>query len=116
MWATTFSTFSSTVVGLLSALKLLCLICAICYSNTETSRISFSETVLNHTVVIPFLNHVINNLSTRFSTHAKQVVSIQSLLPMKITLAFTMQNIEQAAAFYFSDLPNLAIVDEEFHV
>ena len=74
------------------------------------------ELYFKQTVVIPFLDHLINYLSSRFDKHAKQVASLQGLLPTKIPPASSVQDIEQAIAFYSNDSPNTAIVDEEFHV
>ena len=68
------------------------------------------------TIVIPLLDHLINDLSSRFHAHAKQVATLQALLPAKITPASSVDDIEQAVSFYASDLPNAGIVDEEFHV
>lgn len=82
-------------------------------SNAESDSV---EEYFKRSVVIPFLDHLISDLSSRFDKHAKQVASLQGLLPTKITSASSMQDIEQAVAFYSSDLPNAAIVDEEFHV
>ena len=78
-----------------------------------------SDSVQQHfkrTVTIPFLDHLISDLSSRFDKHAKQVASLQGLLPTKITPASSVRDIEQSAAFYSNDLPNPAILDEEFHL
>ena len=44
------------------------------------------------------------------------MASLQGLLPVNITPASSMKDIEEAIAFYARDLPNDSMVDEEFHV
>ena len=54
------------------------------------------------TIVIPLLDHLINDLSSRFHAHAKQVATLQALLPAKITPASSVDDIEQA--FFFTQV------------
>ena len=68
------------------------------------------------TIAIPFLDHLITELSSRFEAHAKQAASLQSLLPAMIKPCSSMTDIEQAISFYADDLSNIDIVYEEFHV
>ena len=68
------------------------------------------------TVVISFLDHLITELSSRFEAHVKQAASLQSLLPAMIKPCSSITYIEQAISFYADHLPNVDIVDEEFHV
>ena len=68
------------------------------------------------TVTIPFLDHLISDISSRFDAHAKQAALIQALLPAKLTQDSSVGEIEQAVAFYTDDLPNAALLDEEFHL
>ena len=68
------------------------------------------------TVSIPFLDHLINDISSRFDAHAKQAALLQALLPARLTPDSSMHGIEQAVAFYTEDLPNAAVVDEDFHI
>lgn len=82
-------------------------------SNPETESV---EQHFKCTVIVPFLDHLISDLSSRFNKHAKQVASLQGLLPIKLTPASSVRDIEQAVAFYYSDLPNASILDEEFHL
>ena len=44
------------------------------------------------------------------------MASLQGLLPIKLTPASSVCDIEQAGAFYSSDLPNASILDEELHL
>ena len=37
-------------------------------------------------IIIPFLDHLISDISTRFTAHGKTAASIQELLPNSITL------------------------------
>ena len=68
------------------------------------------------TIAIPFLDHLISELSSRFDTHMKQVSALQSLLPVKINPTSSAECIAAAIDFYFDDLPNPSVVDEEFEV
>ena len=88
------------------------------HSSTAAS-LTQSDSVEQHfqlTVIIPFLDQFINDLSSRFDKHAKQVALLQGLLPIRITPASSICDIEQSVAFCYNDLPNAAILDEEFHV
>ena len=66
-------------------------------------------------VVIPFLDHLISELSIRFDNHTKQATLLQHLLPSIITETSNPNDIEQAINLYRDDLPNPSIVDEELH-
>jgi len=65
------------------------------------------------TVVIPFLDHLISDISSRFAAHAKQAATIEQLLPTNITTNTTCMCIQEAVDFYKDDLPNTSILDEE---
>ena len=53
-------------------------------SNPENS--SVSNHMKKKGVAIPFLDHLISDISSRFSTHSKQAASLQGLLPVNITV------------------------------
>ena len=57
-------------------------------------------------VVIPFLDHLINELSTSMLN--------RWLLPYRLTQNSCIQDIDRALAFYSDDLSNENLVDEEF--
>ena len=78
-------------------------------ANTEFSSV---EDYFKKTVTIPFLDHIITNLSSRFDMHVKQAALIQKLIPSKVTENFTISDISNAIHFYKDDLPNPGIVDE----
>ena len=67
-------------------------------------------------VTIPFLDHLLSDLASRFAAHVKQSASIQRLLPISIKSDSSVNDIEQAVAFYREDLPNADLVGEEFHL
>ena len=77
---------------------------------------SSAQEYYKRTIAIPFLDHLITELSSRFEAHAKQAASLQSLFPAMIKPCSSMTDIEQAISFYADDLPNVDIVDEEFHI
>ena len=68
------------------------------------------------TVTIPFLDHLLSDLTNRFATHVKQSASIEKLLPVNINPESTVDGFEQAVAFYADDLPNSDLVDKEFYL
>ena len=74
------------------------------------------EDYFKYTVTIPFLDHLISDLSSRFDVHTKRAASLQGLLPTRITPDSSVQDIQEAATFYAGDLPNASILDEEFHI
>lgn len=55
-------------------------------------------------VVIPFLDHLITELTSRFDAHAKKASMIQGLLPVRITSESSVLDIEEAIEFYKDDL------------
>ena len=74
------------------------------------------EDYFKYTVAIPFLDHLISDLSSRFDLHTKRAASLQGLLPTRITPDSSVQDIQEAATFYAGDLPNASILDEGFHI
>ena len=74
-----------------------------------------TEECFEVSVVIPFLDHLISELSIRFDDHTEQATLLQHLLPSEIMETSNPNDIEQAVNFYRDDLPNPSIIDEEFH-
>ena len=72
------------------------------------------EEYFRHSVTIPFLDHLISELSFRFDEHTKKAALVQHLLPVQISSTSSVQDIDQAVAFYGDDLPNKSIIDEEY--
>ena len=72
------------------------------------------EEYFRHSVTIPFLDHLISELSFRFDEHTKKAALVQHLLPVRICSTSSVQDIDQAVAFYGNDLPNKSIIDEEY--
>ena len=66
-------------------------------------------------MTIPFLDHIISNLSYRFDAHMKQAATIQKLIPIYITEELMFNNIIEATNFYKDDLTNPDVIDEELH-
>ena len=73
------------------------------HSNPEYSSV---EEYYKYVVVIPFLNHLITELTSRFDAHAKKASMIQGLLPMRLSSQSSTVDIEEAIQFYKDDLPN----------
>ena len=82
-------------------------------SNPEYSSV---EEYYKRVVVIPFLDHLISELTSRFDAHAKKASMIQGLLPMRLSSQSSTVDIEEAVQFYKDDLPNADIIDEEFYI
>ena len=73
------------------------------------------EDYFKKTVTIPFLDHLISDItSSRFTSHIKHAASLQNLVPSKISADINIESIKEAVDFYCSDLSNPALVDEEF--
>ncbi len=81
-------------------------------SNPDSTSV---EEYFKITVAIPFLDHLISDVTSRFTKHSKQAATLQGLLPIHITNNSSFCDIESAASFYSDDLPNASILDEEFH-
>ncbi len=79
-------------------------------SNPESSSVADH---MKKKVAIPFLDHLISDISSRFSTHSKQAASLQGLLPVNIRVNTTIVDLNEAIVFYSDDLPNPNILDEE---
>ena len=81
-------------------------------SNPNTTSV---EEYFKLSVAIPFLDHLISDIGSRFSEHSKRVATLQGLLPINITSSTTFSDIEPAIALYSDDLHNPLILDEELH-
>ena len=83
------------------------------HSNPEYTSV---PDFLKKTVATPFLDHLVSNVSSRFTSHFKQVAGLQGLLPINITddTCITCSIIKEAIHFYADGLPNASIIDEEF--
>ncbi len=71
------------------------------------------EDYFKKTIAIPFLDHLIADLSSRFTSHNKQVASLQILLPSSINSTSSFSELDEVISFYSDDLPNSNIIDEE---
>ena len=72
------------------------------------------EDYFKKTVTIPFLDHLISDVTSRFTSHSKHAASLQNLVPSNISADTSIDSIQQAVDFHSSDLPNPALLDEEF--
>ena len=77
------------------------------------SHCSDSKEYFKVTILIPFLDHLISDLNSRFSKYVQKVVCLQAILPMFIRKNSSFEDIKEAVNFYGTDLPNPDIVDEE---
>ena len=80
-------------------------------SNPTTSS---AQDYFKFSVSIPFLDHLIQDLSYRFDAHSKQAASLQDLLTTKVTPTSSLMDIQHAVAFYENEVPNVHIMDEKF--
>ena len=80
-------------------------------SNQQTDSV---EEYFKVSIVIPFIDHLISELSCRFDAHTKQSASLQHLIPHRITQSTSYADIDEAVQYYKDDLPNSCVVDEEF--
>ena len=67
-------------------------------------------------IFIPFLDHLISELTSRFDVHANKASMIQGLLLVRLSPQSSAFDIEEAVEFYKDDLPNAEIIDEEFYI
>ena len=85
-----------------------------CQQHCSNPEYDSCEDYFKKTVTIPFLDHLINDISSRFTNHSKQSASLQDLLPVNITEGTSTSSMKDAIDFYSDDLPNSDIIDEEF--
>ena len=57
---------------------------------------------------------LVSDVSSRFTSHCKQVAGLQGLLPINKTDDTSISIIKEAIDFYADDLPNASIIDEQF--
>jgi len=79
-------------------------------SNPEHTSV---EDYFKKSIAIPFLDHLISDISSRFTSHSKQAASLQGLLPCNITSTSSFSEMNEVISFYSDDLPNSSILDEE---
>uniref|UniRef100_A0A1X7UA98 TTF-type domain-containing protein n=2 Tax=Amphimedon queenslandica TaxID=400682 RepID=A0A1X7UA98_AMPQE len=72
------------------------------------------EDYYKKTITIPFLDHMIADIGSRFSTHTKQAASLEKILPTKINDDSALSDLSEAIKLYSDDLPNHEILDEEY--
>ena len=84
-----------------------------CRKHCSNPEYDSCEDYFKKTVMIPFLDHLINDISSRFTNHSKQAASLQDL-PVNITEGTSTSSMKDAIDFYSDDLPNSDIIDEEF--
>lgn len=82
-------------------------------ANVQTDSV---EDYMKTTITIPFLDHLLNEISSRFDGVFKTASTIQSLVPTKLTSSSSADSITDAVTLYKDDLPNPLVVDEEFHI
>ena len=85
-----------------------------CQRHRSNPKFTSVEEYFKKTVVIPFLDHLISDISSRFSKHSLHVASLQNLVPVKMSnetdISIAMR---EAIEFYSTDLPNPSLLDEE---
>ena len=57
---------------------------------------SYAAEYLKQTITIPFLDHLITDLTSRFAKHVQKVAFLQGLLPRSISPASSVENIQEA--------------------
>ena len=72
------------------------------------------EDYYKKTVTIPFLDHLIADVTLTFNAHSKKAASLEKMLPSKISEKSSLTDLQEAIQFYSYDLPNSEILDEEF--
>ena len=65
-------------------------------------------------VLLPFMDHIIADIESRFTKYTQQVARLQGLLPTFLTQESSFAEIDEAVDFQKTDLPNPDIIDEEF--
>ena len=83
-----------------------------CQQHRSNPEYGSCEDYFKKTITIPFLDHLINDIS-RFTNHSKQAASLQDLLPVNITEGTSTSSMKDAIDFYSEDLPNSYIINEE---
>ena len=73
------------------------------------------EEYFKQAIAIPILDQIITDIFLRFNDHAKQAATLKGLLPRKLKNTSSVSDTKSATAFYAEDLPNVDVVDEEFH-
>ena len=84
-----------------------------CQQHCANPEFTSVEDFIKKTVAIPFLDHLISDVSSRFTAHSKMAASLQALLLVNITPATCCVNIQEAIDLYPDNLPNPNIPDEE---
>ena len=72
------------------------------------------EDYYKKTVTMPFLYHLIADITLRFNAHSKKAASLKKCLASKISDKSSLTDLQEAIQFYSYVLPNSEILDEEF--
>ena len=85
-----------------------------CQCHRSNPKFTSVEESFKKTIVIPFLDHLISDISSRFSEHSLHVASLQNLFPVKISNETDISTaMREAIEFYSTDLLNPSLLDEE---
>ncbi|XP_073251404.1 52 kDa repressor of the inhibitor of the protein kinase-like [Porites lutea] len=72
------------------------------------------EEYYRRNLFVPFLDHITQEMSSRFGNTQKTAVQLLGLVP-SITVSHTDANIDAVSEMYRSDLPNPQTLDVEYH-
>ena len=87
-----------------------------CQRHRSNPEFASVEEYFKKTIVIPFLDHLIIDISSRFSKHSLHVASLQNLVPVKMSNETDISTaMREAIKFYSTDLPNPSLQDEELY-
>ena len=78
-----------------------------CQHHCANPEFTSVEDFIKKTVAIPFLDHLISDVSSRFTAHSKMAATLQALLLVNITPAKCCVNIQEAIDLYFLILKSL---------
>ena len=85
-----------------------------CQRHRSKPEFTSVEEYFKKTVVIPFLDDLISDISSRFSEHSLHMASLQNLVTEKMSNETDISTaMREAIEFYSTDLPNPSLLDED---
>jgi hypothetical protein len=75
----------------------------------SNSQYSDPEEYFKVTVLIPFLDHLIADLNSRFSKHLQKASRLEAVLPTSISEKSSFEDIKEAIDFYETDCQTLTL-------
>ena len=72
------------------------------------------ETYYRHTIILPFVDHILSEMDNRLSETHKKIIKLLALVPAIIAVTDSFETIEELATIYCGDLHTPSLIRTEW--